>query len=241
MTIPFLTLDRQVAGLRSEALQAIENVVQTQAFANGPMVARFEKQLAEFLGVSHVVGVNSGTSALHAALICAGVGPGDEVVTVAHTWISTAWAISYVGAVPRFVDVEPRTCGMDPERVEATLTRRTRAIVPVHLYGQPVELAPILEVAERHGLPVIEDAAQAIGARYADGRAGSLGARQRHQLLPREEPRRIRRGRRGDHERCRACQTRGAAAGSCAGRPPPPRRAGLQLAYGRHPGAPCCL
>jgi dTDP-4-amino-4,6-dideoxygalactose transaminase len=173
--IPFLTLERQVAGLRGAALEAIEEVIQAQAFANGPAVARFESELAEFLGVAHVVGVNTGTSALHAALICAGVGPGDEVVTVAHTWISTAWAISYVGAAPRFVDVEPRTCGMDPERVAAAITRRTRAIVPVHLYGQPVDLAPILEIADQRGVPVIEDAAQAIGARYLDRRAGSFG------------------------------------------------------------------
>lgn len=175
MIIPFLSLKRQVESLREEALAAIATVIDGQGFANGPAVARFERELAEFLGTGHVVAVNSGTSALHAALICAGVGPGDEVVTVAHTWISTAWAVTYVGATPRFVDIEERTCGMDPGRLEQAISARTRAIVPVHLYGQPVDLAPILEIASRRGISVIEDCAQALGARYRGARAGTLG------------------------------------------------------------------
>ena len=149
MSIPFLSLCEQTAGLKAEVLAAIGEVLDTQGFANGPAVAAFESQLAGVLGIREVVALNSGTSALHAALLCAGVGPGDEVVTVAHTWISTVWAISYVGATPVFVDVDPATSGMDPAQVERALTSRTRAILPVHLYGQPVELDPLLELGRR--------------------------------------------------------------------------------------------
>ena len=173
--IPFISLARQVDALRPQLMEALAQVVDSQGFANGPAVARFEAELASYLGVAHVVALNSGTSALHAALLCAGVRPGDEVITVAHTWISTVWAVSYVGAVPRFVDVDPRTCGMDPGALAAALSSKTRAILPVHLYGQPVELAPILEFGERHGIPVVEDAAQAIGARYRGRRVGTFG------------------------------------------------------------------
>ncbi len=175
MSIPFFSLDRQVASLRDEALDVIGAVLDSTGFANGPAVARFETELARHLGVRRVVAVNSGTSALHAALLCAGVGAGDEVVTVALSWISTAWAISYVGATPVFVDVDTRTCGMDPAEVEQALTPRTRAIVPVHLYGQPVDLAPILDIGAKHGLPVVEDCAQALGADYRGRRAGTFG------------------------------------------------------------------
>jgi dTDP-4-amino-4,6-dideoxygalactose transaminase len=173
--IPCFSLARQVEELRPEALKRIAAVLDDQGFASGPWVGRFEAELAAYLGARHVVALNSGTSALHAALLVAGVSPGDEVVTVAHTWISTAWAITYVGARPVFVDVEARTCGMDPDRLEAAITPRTRAIVPVHLYGQPAALGPILEIAERRGLPVIEDCAQAIGATYRGRRAGTWG------------------------------------------------------------------
>ncbi len=175
MTIPFLSLSRQTQSLRTEALEAITKVVDEQGFANGPAVLQFERAFADYLGVKHVVGLNNGTTALHAALLCAGVGPGDEVVTVAHTWISTLWAISYVGAVPRLVDIDRLTCGMDPALLEAALTPRTKAIVPVHLYGQPVNLALIIEIARRRGIPVIEDTAQAIGARYQGERVGTFG------------------------------------------------------------------
>jgi dTDP-4-amino-4,6-dideoxygalactose transaminase len=173
--IPFVSLVRQLEALRPQLLAALAEVVDSQGFANGPAVARFERELAAYLDVAHVVALNSGTSALHAALLCAGVQPGHEVVTVAHTWISTVWAISYVGAAPRFVDVDPRTCGMDPRALEAAISARTRAIVPVHLFGQPVELEPILECGRRHGIPVIEDTAQALGARYRGRRVGTFG------------------------------------------------------------------
>jgi dTDP-4-amino-4,6-dideoxygalactose transaminase len=119
--------------------------------------------------------VNSGTTALHAALLSAGVGPGDDVLTVSHTWISTVWAVSYCGAKPVFCDIDPNTCGMDPREVERRLTPRTKAILPVHLYGQPVDLDPILEIGRRKGIPIIEDAAQSIGAQYKDRQTGSFG------------------------------------------------------------------
>jgi dTDP-4-amino-4,6-dideoxygalactose transaminase len=173
--IPFLSLKEQTAGLRDEVLAALGGVVDSQGFANGPAVAKFEQELAAYLGCRAAVCVNSGTSSLHAALICAGVGPGDEVVTVSHTWISTAWAISYAGARPVFVDVDRLTSGMDPSRVEAAIGPKTKAILPVHLYGQPVDLDPILEMARRRGLPVIEDCAQSIGARYKGRQTGTFG------------------------------------------------------------------
>jgi dTDP-4-amino-4,6-dideoxygalactose transaminase len=121
------------------------------------------------------VGVNSGTSALHLALVCAGVGRGDEVITVPMTFIATSWAISYVGATPVYVDVDPATYTLDVGRVERRITRKTRAILPVHLYGQPADLGPLLDIGRRHGIPVIEDAAQAHGARYHGRGAGTLG------------------------------------------------------------------
>lgn len=175
MSIPFLTLARQVAGLRAELLCALEGVVDSQGFANGPAVRVFEQELAHYLGVRETVALNSGTSALHAALICAGVGLGDEVITVAHTWISTVWAVSYVGAKPVLVDVDPLTCGLDPALLEKAISQRTRAILPVHLYGHPVDLDPILETATRHGIAVIEDCAQSMGARYKGRMTGAFG------------------------------------------------------------------
>lgn len=176
MTIPFLTLARQVAGLRGELASALDAVVDSQAFTNGPAVAAFERELGDYVGVREVVALNSGTSALHAALIAAGVAPGDEVITVAHTWISTVWAVSYVGARPVLVDVDPATCGLDPGRLERAIGPRTRAVIPVHLYGHPVDLDPLLELAGRRGIPVIEDCAQSIGARYKGRMTGGFGA-----------------------------------------------------------------
>jgi dTDP-4-amino-4,6-dideoxygalactose transaminase len=173
--IPFLSLKAQTAGLREEALAALAGVVDTQGFANGPAVAKFEKELAAYLGCREVVCVNSGTTSLQAALLCSGVRPGDEVVTVPHTWISTSWAISYVGARPVFVDVDRSTCGMDPTRLEAAITPRTKAILLVHLYGHPVDLGPILEIGRRRGIPVIEDCAQSIGAKYNGKQTGTFG------------------------------------------------------------------
>jgi dTDP-4-amino-4,6-dideoxygalactose transaminase len=173
--IPFLSLKDQTAALREEVLAALADVVDTQGFANGPAVATFEKELAAYLGCREVICVNSGTTSLHAALIAAGVGAGDEVVTVSHTWISTAWAISYVGARPVFVDVDRTTCGMDPSKLAGAIGPKTKAILPVHLYGQPVDLDPILDIARARDIPVIEDCAQSIGASYKGRQTGTFG------------------------------------------------------------------
>src|SRR5712691_2892160 len=153
----------------------MQTVIEECAFASGPAVAAFETAFAQYCGVRHCIGVNSGTSALHLALIACGVGPGDEVITVPMTFIATSWAISYVGARPVFVDIEPHTYTMDAQQVERAITSRTRALLPVHLYGQTADVNPLLDICERYGLVLIEDAAQAHGAEYYGGRAGGLG------------------------------------------------------------------
>jgi dTDP-4-amino-4,6-dideoxygalactose transaminase len=168
-------LRAQYGDIREEVFAALQEVAESSAFTLGPKVAAFEKDFAAFTGARHCVGVNSGTSALHLALIAAGVGPGDEVITVPMTFIATAWAISYVGARPVFVDVDPVTYTMDPALVEAHITSKTRAFLPVHLYGQPADIGPLLDISRRHGIPVIEDAAQAHAARYQGRHAGTFG------------------------------------------------------------------
>src|SRR5215510_14273083 len=173
--IPFVDLRNQYASIRDEVHTAIQNVLEQCTFASGPAVAAFEAAFARYCGVSHCIGVNSGTSALHLALIACGVGPGDEVITVPMTFVATSWAISYVGARPVFVDIEPHTYTMDAQQVERAITSRTRALLPVHLYGQTANLGPLLDICERHGLALIEDAAQAHGAEYYGARAGGIG------------------------------------------------------------------
>jgi dTDP-4-amino-4,6-dideoxygalactose transaminase len=173
--IPFVDLKRQCRAICDEVHQAIQEVLDQCAFASGPAVAAFEADFARYCGVRHCIGVNSGTSALHLALLACGVGPGDEVITVPMTFVATAWAISYVGARPVFVDIEPDTVTIDISQVERAITSRTRAILPVHLYGQMAQLDPLLEICDRHGLALIEDAAQAHGAMYHGRRAGAVG------------------------------------------------------------------
>lgn len=173
--VPFLDLQSQYRGIRNEVIDAMIDVADSTRYALGPKVSEFEERFAAYTGSNHCVAVNSGTSALHVALIAAGVGPGDEVITVPMTFIATTWAISYVGATPVFVDVNPVTYTMDVDQVESRITPKTKAILPVHLYGQPADIAPLLEIGTRHGIPVIEDAAQAHGATYRDGPAGAWG------------------------------------------------------------------
>ena len=173
--VPFLDLKTQSRRLRREILAALEGVLDSAAFALGPAVADFEKAFAPYAGARYAAGVNSGTSALHLALLAAGVGPGDEVIAPAMTFIATISAIHYTGARPVLVDVEPRFYTLDPARIEAALTPAAKAIVPVHLYGQSADMEPILALAKRRGLKVIEDAAQAHGAEYRGRRCGSLG------------------------------------------------------------------
>ena len=170
-----MDLQAQYRPLRSEVLSAFEEICESTSFAQGPATSEFETKFAAYCGVDHCVSLNSGTSALHLALRCLDVGPGDEVVTVSMTFIATAWAISYVGATPVFVDINPVRRTLDPDRLEAAITSRTKAIIPVHLYGMPAEMDRIMAIAERHGLPVIEDAAQAHGAKYRGKCVGQFG------------------------------------------------------------------
>ena len=173
--IPFLDLKAQYASLKSEIDAAVLGVLASAQYVLGDEVAQFEREFAAYCGTKHAIAVNTGTSALHLALLAAGVGPGDEVVTVPFTFVATASAICYSGATPVFVDVEPVTLTMDPQKLEAAITPRTKAILPVHLYGQMADLDAIMAIADRHGIPVIEDACQAHGAEDKGRRAGSIG------------------------------------------------------------------
>jgi dTDP-4-amino-4,6-dideoxygalactose transaminase len=175
MLVPYFDLKTQYAGLREEVLAALDRVGRRAAFVLGEEVEAFEQEFAAYCGVRHCVAVNSGTSALHLALLAAGVKPGDEVITTPNTFIATAEAISYTGAKPLFVDIDPRTANIAPPEIAGAVTSHTRVILPVHLYGLPAEMDPILEIASRHGLAVIEDACQAHGARYHGKRVGSIG------------------------------------------------------------------
>jgi dTDP-4-amino-4,6-dideoxygalactose transaminase len=173
--IPFVDLKAQYLSIKTEIDAAILGVLDSCQFTLGPEVAAFEREFAAYCQAPHGIGVNTGTSALHLALLAAGVGPGDEVITVPFTFVATVSAIDYTGATPVFVDIDPRRFTMDPQAIEAAITERTKAIIPVHLYGQPADMDPIMEVAKRHGLVVIEDACQAHGAEYKGRRAGSIG------------------------------------------------------------------
>jgi dTDP-4-amino-4,6-dideoxygalactose transaminase len=173
--VPYLDLEAQYDSIRTEVLTALEGICQSGRFAQGPATREFEEKFAEYCGIAHCVSLNSGTSALHLALRCLDIGPGDEVITVGMTFIATAWAISYVGATPVFVDIDPARRTICPTKLEAAITPRTRAIIPVHLYGMPAEMDRIKAVADRRGLPIIEDAAQAHGARYHSKRVGQFG------------------------------------------------------------------
>ncbi len=175
MRVPFLDLRVQHEPLMTELVDAFRQVTETSAFAGGPFVARFETEFAAFCGTRHALGVGSGTDALWLTLLALGVGPGDEVITVPNSFMATAEAISLCGARPVFVDVDARSCTMDPAQVEAAITLRTQAIVPVHLFGQMADMEAILAVARRHGTPVVEDACRAHGAEQNGRRASSLG------------------------------------------------------------------
>lgn len=173
--VPFLDLAAQYEEVGREVGAAMKQVAASGTYVLGPQVALFEREFAAAHGVEHCVGVNTGTSALHLALLASGVGPGDEVITVPMTFIATSWAISYCGATPVFVDIDPVTYTMDPDQVASRITPRTRAILPVHLYGQPADLEPLLKMAGRYGIPLIEDAAQAHLARYRGRLVGGFG------------------------------------------------------------------
>lgn len=174
--VPFLDLKPQIAAVRGEIREAIDRVVDGAEFILGPAVERFETEFAAYCGVSECVALNSGTSALHLAMQCVGVGPGDEVIVPSMSFIATAWPVLYLGAKPVFVDIDPARYTLSPGGLEAAVSPRTRAIVPVHLYGQCAEMTPILEFAAARGIPVIEDCAQAVGAEDRGRRAGTMGS-----------------------------------------------------------------
>ena len=173
--IPILDLKAQYAAIEQEIDAAIKEVLESAQFILGPAVRDLEQRVATYCGCKHGVGVASGTDALRLTLTALGIGPGDEVITTPFTFIATANTISHCGAKPTFIDIDSRTYSIAPAAIEAAITERTKAILPVHLYGQPADMDPIMELAEAHGLYVIEDAAQAIGARYKGRRVGSIG------------------------------------------------------------------
>ena len=175
MDVPFLDLKAQYAAIREEIGAELQRVLESAAFAGGPFVQRFEEEFAAFCQCKHAIGTGSGTEALWIALSGLGIGAGDEVITAPNSFIATAEAISLCGATPVFVDVDERTYLMEPGLIEAAITPRTKAIVPVHLFGQCADMDPILKVAAGHGLKVVEDACQAHGAQYKSRPAGSMG------------------------------------------------------------------
>jgi dTDP-4-amino-4,6-dideoxygalactose transaminase len=175
MKVPFLDLHAHHQPIREQLEAAIGDVIDKSAFAGGPFVAAFESDFARFCGCKHVMGVGNGTDALWLSLLALQVGPGDEVITVSSTFMATAEAISYCGARPKFVDIDEQTYTMDPALLERAISPRTKAIIPVHLFGQCADMDPILDIANKHGLPVVEDACQAHGAQYKGRKAGTMG------------------------------------------------------------------
>jgi dTDP-4-amino-4,6-dideoxygalactose transaminase len=173
--IPFVDLKAQHASIRAELDAAIQRVLDSCQFTLGPEVDAFEAEFARYCQAACAIAVNTGTSALHLAFLAAGIGPGDEVITVPFTFVATVSAIQYTGATPVFVDIDPPSFTMDAAQIESAITERTKAIVPVHLYGQPADMEPILAIAKKWGLVVIEDAAQAHGAEYKGRRVGAIG------------------------------------------------------------------
>lgn len=174
--IPFLDLKQQYTNIKPEIDAAVFRILETSQFVLGEEVAAFERDFAAYCGAKHAIAVNTGTSALHLSLLAAGVGPGDEVITIPFTFVASVSAICYTGARPVFVDIEPRSFTMDVTQIEKAITPRTKAILPVHLYGQMANMDAIMEIARRRNLVVIEDACQAHGAEFNGKRSGSIGA-----------------------------------------------------------------
>jgi len=175
IVVPYLDLKSEYASLRKDVLAALDRVGRNASFILGEEVERFEQQFALFCEVKHCIALNSGTSALHLGLLALGVQPGHEVITTPNTFLATAEAITYCGARPVFADIDPKTGNLDPARVARAVTRSTKAILPVDLYGRPADIDALMEIAAQHNLKVLDDAAQAHGARYRGRRAGSLG------------------------------------------------------------------
>src|SRR5437588_5353050 len=176
MQFPFLDLKAQYATIRRDVEAAVARVLESQQLIGGAEVSGFEAEVAAYVGVRHAVACASGTDALLLALMALGVGPGDEVITPPFTFVATAGSIARLGARPVFVDIDAATFNLDPAAIERLITPRTKAIMPVHLFGLTADMVPIMELAARRGIPVVEDAAQAIGAQYRGAPAGSIGA-----------------------------------------------------------------
>ncbi|HEY3706755.1 MAG TPA: DegT/DnrJ/EryC1/StrS family aminotransferase [Terracidiphilus sp.] len=176
MKIPLLDLKAQYATIREEVMQAIGEVLDSQICILGPKVEQLEKEVAALSDCKYAVGMSSGTDALLAALMALNIGPGDEVITTSFTFFATAGCVARVGALPVFVDIDPRTFNIDPAKIEAAITSKTKAIIPVHLFGQMCDMDAIMEIAHRHNISVIEDAAQAISSTYKGRKAGSIGS-----------------------------------------------------------------
>ena len=173
--IPYLDLPAQLRPLRKELDAVIAKTLDNCSFCLGPDVAQFEQDFARYCEAKHALGFNSGTSALHVAMLLLNIKPGDEVISTPHTFVATSWAISYVGAKPVYVDIDDQTFNIDPALIEKAITPRTKAIMPVHLYGHPFDIDPILEICRKHKLPLVEDACQSHGAKYKGKVVGTFG------------------------------------------------------------------
>jgi dTDP-4-amino-4,6-dideoxygalactose transaminase len=184
MNIPMVDLKQQYLEIKDEIDNGMLAALESTQFILGPNVQNFEKEAAEYLGVKHCLGVNSGTDALHLALIAAGIGEGDEVITTPFTFIATAEAISYVRAKPVFVDVDPKTYNLDLEQVEKAITNKTKAVIPVHLFGQPVDMPSLMRLCQSHGLKVVEDCAQSFGSHIDGKQTGSFGDAGAYSFFP---------------------------------------------------------
>lgn len=175
MKVPLLDLKPQFAQIKDKVLPELLQIIENQGFILGPKVEKMEKELADYVGVKHSIGVSSGTDAILLALMTLDIGPGDEVITTPYTFFATAGCIARVGARAVFVDIDPETYNIDVSKIESAITKKTKAIMPVHLYGQCVEMKPLQKIAQKHQIPIIEDCAQAIGSKYGDKQAGSMG------------------------------------------------------------------
>jgi dTDP-4-amino-4,6-dideoxygalactose transaminase len=182
--IPMVNLKAQYAEIKDEIERGLAETIDNCAFILGPNVAAFERETADYLGVKHAIGVASGTDALHLALIAEGIGEGDEVITPSFTFIATAEAIKYVGAIPVFVDIDPKTFNIDPEAIAKAITPKTKAIMPVHLFGQPADMTSIMQLCEQHGLKLIEDCCQSFGASINGKQTGAFGDAAGYSFFP---------------------------------------------------------